>query len=224
MEAMFDAIELRVLGTLVEKRITVPDSYPLTLNALVNGCNQQNNRHPVTMLSEQEVNAAVERLRERGFVGLYTGSATRVPKYTEALAEKLGLARAETAVLTELILRGAQTAGELRSRAERMCPFESLTEVEATLSALAALVPPLAIALPRETGARAVKWIHTLSGADVTALREPSAAALPPSREQREQAMQQRLDALESRLATLEAEFQALRIRLGDPALPARAD
>ncbi len=215
MKAMFDAIELRVLGTMVEKQLTVPDSYPLTVNTLVNGCNQQNNRHPVTSLSEAEVIAALERLRERGFVGLYTGAATRVPKYTVQLAEKLTLKPEETAILTELILRGAQTPGELRSRAERMHTLPSLAEVETILHALAALVPPLVVQLPREPGARAAKWMHTLGGADLSTLHTTEVPALPPSREAREAELQARLQALETRVEALEAALHALRIQLG---------
>lgn len=212
---MFDPIELRVLGTMIEKRLTVPDVYPLTVNTLVHGCNQQNNRHPVTSLTEGEVTAALERLRERGFVGLYTGAATRVPKYTEHLAERLTLAPPEVALMTELILRGPQTPGELRQRAERMHPFASLEDVERTLAALAALVPPLAVLLPREPGARAAKWMHTLGGADVTALIEGQPLKLPPSREVQEAGLRERLEALEARVEALEAELRALRLQLG---------
>ncbi len=215
MEAMFDPIELRVLGTMVEKRLTVPDVYPITVNTLVHGCNQQNNRHPVTSLTEGEVTAALERLRERGFVGLYTGAATRVPKYTEHLAERLTLAPPEVALMTELILRGPQTPGELRQRAERMHAFDSLEDVERTLAALAALVPPLVALLPREPGARAAKWMHTLGGADVTALVEGQPMQLPPSREAREAALVERIATLEARVDTLEAELKALRLQLG---------
>ncbi|HPV25198.1 MAG TPA: DUF480 domain-containing protein, partial [Casimicrobium sp.] len=99
MQAVLDPIEARVLGTMIEKRITVPDSYPLTINSLVNGCNQMNNRAPVTSLTEAEVAGAVERLRDRGFTGLFTGAATRVPKYAERFGERLGLQAGEIALL-----------------------------------------------------------------------------------------------------------------------------
>ena len=212
MQAVLDAIEARVIGTMIEKRITVPDSYPLTINAIVNGCNQMNNRAPVTALSEAEVNSAVERLRERGFTGLYTGMATRVPKYSETFAERLGLQRAETALLCELMLRGAQMPGELRSRAERLHAFADLAEVENTLLAMSQLTPPLVVQLPREGGARAAKWQHMLFGGE---LPEAGASTLPPSKQDREIALAERVTALEAKVAELEDALTSLRVQLG---------
>jgi uncharacterized protein len=212
MQAVLDAIEARVIGTMIEKRITVPDSYPLTINSIVNGCNQMNNRAPVTALTEAEVTSAVERLREQGFTGLFTGIATRVPKYSENFAERLGLQRAETALLCELMLRGAQMPGELRSRAERLHQFADLAEVESTLSAMSQLTPPLVVQLPREGGARAAKWQHMLFGGEL-----PSAAsiALPPSKQDRESALADRVAALETKVAELEDLLTSLRVQLG---------
>ena len=212
MQAVLDAIEARVIGTMIEKRITVPDSYPLTINSIVNGCNQMNNRAPVTALAEAEVNSAVERLRERGFTGLFTGMATRVPKYSENFAERLGLQRAETALLCELMLRGAQMPGELRSRAERMHAFADLAEVENTLSAMSQLTPPLVLQLPREAGARAAKWQHMLFGGD---LPEAGAPTLPPSKLDRETALVDRVATLEAKVAELEDALTSLRVHLG---------
>jgi uncharacterized protein YceH (UPF0502 family) len=212
MQAVLDAIEARVIGTMIEKRITVPDSYPLTINSIVNGCNQMNNRAPVTALSEAEVTSAVERLRDRGFTGLFTGMATRVPKYSETFAERLGLQRAETALLCELMLRGAQMPGELRSRAERMHAFADLTEVENTLSAMSQLTPPLVVQLPREAGARAAKWQHMLFGGE---LPEAGAATLPPSKLDRETALVDRVASLEAKVAELEDALTSLRLQLG---------
>ena len=212
MQAVLDAIEARVIGTMIEKRITVPDSYPLTINSIVNGCNQMNNRAPVTALSEAEVTSAVERLRERGFTGLFTGMATRVPKYSETFAERLGLQRAETALLCELMLRGAQMPGELRSRAERMHAFADLAEVKNTLSAMSQLTPPLVVQLPREAGARAAKWQHMLFGGE---LPEAGAPTLPPSKLDRETALSDRVAALEAKVAELEDALTSLRVQLG---------
>jgi uncharacterized protein YceH (UPF0502 family) len=197
---------------MIEKRITVPDSYPLTVNTLVNGCNQMNNRAPVTSLSETEVSGAVERLRERGFTSLYTGAATRVPKYAESFAERLGLQAKETALLCELMLRGAQMPGELRSRAERLYAFTDLGEVESTLAAMSQLTPPLVIQLPREAGARAAKWQHMLFGGELPAADAP---ALPPSKSDREAALTDRVVALEAKLAELEEVVTSLRVQLG---------
>ena len=212
MQAVLDAIEARVIGTMIEKRITVPDSYPLTVNSIVNGCNQLNNRAPVTALSEAEVTSAVERLRDRGFTGLFTGIATRVPKYSETFAERLGLQRAETALLCELMLRGAQMPGELRSRAERLHAFADLAEVENTLLAMSQLTPPLVVQLPREGGARAAKWQHMLFGGE---LPEAGAATLPPSKLDRETALSDRVKALETKVAELEDALTSLRLQLG---------
>ena len=212
MQAVLDAIEARVIGTMIEKRITVPDSYPLTVNSIVNGCNQLNNRAPATALTEAEVTSAVERLRDRGFTGLFTGIATRVPKYSETFAERLGLQRAETALLCELMLRGAQMPGELRSRAERLHAFADLTEVENTLSAMSQLTPPLVVQLPREGGARAAKWQHMLFGGE---LPEAGAPSLPPSKLDRETALVDRVNALEAKVAELEDALTSLRLQLG---------
>ena len=212
MQAVLDAIEARVIGTMIEKRVTVPDSYPLTINSIVNGCNQMNNRAPVTALSEAEVTSAVERLRDRGFTGLFTGIATRVPKYSETFAERLGLQRAETALLCELMLRGAQMPGELRSRAERLHAFADLAEVESTLSLMAQLTPPLVVQLPREGGARAAKWQHMLFGGE---LPEAGAHTLPPSKLDRETALADRVTALEAKVAELEDALTSLRLQLG---------
>jgi uncharacterized protein len=212
MQAVLDPVEARVIGTMIEKRITVPDSYPLTINSIVNGCNQMNNRAPVTALSEAEVTGAVERLRDRGFTGLYTGMATRVPKYSESFAERLGLQRAETALLCELMLRGAQMPGELRSRAERMHTFADLAAVENTLAAMTQLTPPLVVQLPREGGARAAKWQHMLFGGELPAFDAPT---LPPSKMDRESALVDRVAALEAKVAELEDVLTSLRVQLG---------
>jgi len=178
----------------------------------VNGCNQMNNRAPVTSLTEAEVTSAVERLRERGFAGLYTGAATRVPKYAERFADRLGIAAAETALLCELMLRGAQMPGELRSRAERMHAFADLAALEATLQAMSELTPPLVVQLPREAGARAAKWQHMLFGGELPAA---DAAALPPSRMDREAALSERVSSLEAKVAELDEVLTALRMQLG---------
>jgi uncharacterized protein len=212
MQAVLDPIEARVIGTLIEKRITVPDVYPMTINSLVNGCNQSNNRAPVTSLTESEVANAVERLRERGFTSLYTGAATRVPKYSETFCERLGLSKEDAAILCELMLRGAQTAGELRARAERMHAFASLDGLEAALQAMSELTPPLVVQLPREAGARAAKWQHMLFGGE---LPEASTIVLPPSKQVRENALEERVASLEAKVAELEETLAALRAQLG---------
>jgi uncharacterized protein YceH (UPF0502 family) len=146
MPMNLDEVEVRVLGALMEKSATTPEYYPLTLNALVAACNQKNNRDPVTAYGEAEVKAAVDRLRGRGLCLETTGSGHRVAKYSERLAERLNLGRRESALLCELMLRGPQTPGELRSRAQRMYDFPGLEEVEGVLRRLAqdATVPDAA--------------------------------------------------------------------------------
>jgi uncharacterized protein len=212
MQEVLNPIEARVIGTLIEKRITVPDVYPMTINSLVNGCNQSNNRAPVTSLTEGELTGVVERLRERGFVSLYTGAATRVPKYSETFVERLGLGSAEAAILCELMLRGAQTPGELRARAERLHAFASLDAVEETLKAMSELTPPLVVQLSREAGTRAAKWQHMLFGGD---LPEAVTHALPPSKVEREMQLSERVAALEAKVADIEETLAALRAQLG---------
>jgi uncharacterized protein len=212
MQEVLNPIEARVIGTLIEKRITVPDVYPMTINSLVNGCNQSNNRAPVTSLTEGELTGVVERLRERGFVSLYTGAATRVPKYSETFVERLGLGSAEAAILCELMLRGAQTPGELRARAERLHAFASLDVVEETLRAMSELTPPLVVQLSREAGTRAAKWQHMLFGGE---LPDSSSVTLPPSKQARESALEDRVASLEAKVIALEETMAALRAQLG---------
>src|ERR1700678_3237357 len=129
MDWQIDAAEARVLGALLEKEITTPEYYPLSLNALVNACNQKSNRDPVVSFDQATVEQALPLLREKGLLLTTTGAGSRVPKYGHRIAEKLNLGRRELAVLCELILRGPQTLGELRTRAERMHPFDDLAEV-----------------------------------------------------------------------------------------------
>jgi uncharacterized protein len=212
MQSVLDPIEARVIGTLIEKRITVPDVYPMTINSLVNGCNQSNNRAPVTSLTESEVTSAVERLRERGFTSLYTGAATRVPKYSETFCERLCLGTEDVAIMCELMLRGAQTSGEIRARAERMHAFASLDALETALHAMSELTPPLVVQLPREAGARAAKWQHMLFGGE---LPEAATVTLPPSKQVRENVLEERVASLEAKVVELEETLASLRLQLG---------
>src|SRR3954464_15139884 len=130
------AAELRVLGSLIEKQITTPDYYPLSLNALTNACNQLSNREPVVSFDETTVVRAVDDLREKRFASVFSGQESRVAKYKHALTDRLSLTPAEVAILTVLMLRGPQTVGELRGRTERLFKFDTLPEVEESLHAL----------------------------------------------------------------------------------------
>ena len=214
---VLDPIQTRVLGSLIEKEITTPESYPLSLNALINACNQKSSREPVLSLTEDEVRQALHALEDENFVS--TLHDARVPKYEHRIRTVLNLRRDETAVLCLLMLRGPQTPGELRSRSERLFAFDDLTAVQATLDRLAAREPaselapastgPLTTILPRQPGSREARYAHLLSGDPVqgeTSLPAPS----------------QDGSAAAQRLATLEAEVAALTSTLRN--LQARVD
>ncbi len=157
-------IEVRVLGALIEKDITTPDYYPLSLNALVNACNQKNNRDPVMTLEEDSVADALATLQEKRLAGPARGAASRVTKYEHRLQEVFNFDRREIAVLCVLFLRGPQTPGELRGRTERMYHFEALDDVVSTLDRLSQRQPPLAAVLPRQPGTKESRYMHLFSG------------------------------------------------------------
>ena len=156
--------EARVLGALVEKEITTPEYYPLSLNALVNACNQKNNRDPVTSLDEVEVRQALHGLETERLAGPVRGD-TRVPKYEHRAQEVFNFTRGEIAVVCVLLLRGPQTPGELRGRTERMYKFDELSDVQSVLQRLIAREPdPLVKILPRQPGTKEARYAHLLSG------------------------------------------------------------
>ncbi len=164
MDYVINDVQARVLGALVEKDITTPDYYPLSLNALVNACNQKNNRDPVMNLDENVVRDALGGLQDLGLAGPASGADSRVTKYEHRLQEILNLSRGETAVLCVLLLRGPQTPGELRGRTERMHPFADLDAVQSSLQRLMQREPPLAVMLPRQPGTKESRYAHLLSG------------------------------------------------------------
>jgi uncharacterized protein YceH (UPF0502 family) len=157
-------LETRVLGALIEKDITTPDYYPLSLNALVNACNQKNNRDPVMTLDETAVRDALASLQENHLAGPASGADSRVPKFEHRLQEVFNFDRREIAVVCVLLLRGPQTPGELRSRTERMYHFEALEDVVSTLDRLAQREPSLARVLPRQPGTKESRYTHLFSG------------------------------------------------------------
>ncbi|MGA7907499.1 MAG: YceH family protein [Candidatus Sulfotelmatobacter sp.] len=161
---LLTATEVRVLGSLIEKDITTPDYYPLSLNALVNACNQKNNRDPVMNLDEAAVREALATLQEKRLAGPAGGADSRVTKYEHRLQEVLNLDRRESAVVCVLLLRGPQTPGELRSRTDRMYHFEASDDVASTLDRLAQRQPPLATVLPRQPGTKESRYVHLFSG------------------------------------------------------------
>jgi uncharacterized protein len=156
-------VEARVLGCLVEKEITTPEYYPLSLNALVHACNQKSNREPPMNLDEQAVRNALRTLGEQALARSASGDS-RVAKYEHRLSEVFNFTRPETAILCELLLRGPQTSGELRNRAERMHPFEDLSVVQSTLKHLMEREPPLVALLPRQSGMKEARYIQLMSG------------------------------------------------------------
>src|SRR6516162_2130614 len=164
MAIVLTDVEARVLGALVEKDITTPDYYPLSLNALVNACNQKNNRDPVMSLDEASVREALRRLQEKHLAGPAGGADSRVTKYEHRIQEVFNFTRAETAVLCVLLLRGPQTPGELRGRTERMYRFEELSDVQATLQRLIERDPALVKMLPRQPGTKESRYAHLLCG------------------------------------------------------------
>jgi len=157
--------EARVLGSLVEKDITTPDYYPLTLNALVNACNQKSNRDPVMNLNDELVRQALHSLNEKGLAGTASSADSRVPKYEHRMQEAFNFTRRETAVMCVLMLRGPQTPGELRGRTERMHRFEDLTDVQSTLQKLMTREEPLVKTLPRQPDTKEARYAHLLCGA-----------------------------------------------------------
>src|SRR5512137_1644621 len=168
MDSPLNDLEVRVLGCLIEKELATPEYYPLSLNALTNACNQRSNRNPIMTMAEAEVSAVLESLRTRQ-LALVSAEGGRVAKYRHALMEKLRLDPAELALLAELLLRGPQTAGELRTRGERMHPFADLAAVEEALQELAERTPPLVALLPRMPGHKEQRYTHTFGGGSETA-------------------------------------------------------
>jgi uncharacterized protein len=209
MEKMiFSPVEVRVLGCLIEKEMATPEYYPLTLNALTNACNQKSNRDPVMQLEEAEVTRSLDRLRHAGFAMQAHGEGSRVPKFRHALVEKLYLEPEELAVIGELLLRGPQTIGELRARAERMHPFRDLAEVERALQELAQRQPPLTVMLPRQPGRRESRYMHLLSGEPELGTSEEALETAGPG--------SGRLDQLEKEVAILRDEVAELRKELAE--------
>jgi uncharacterized protein len=187
-----DAVELRVLGCLIEKQRTTPDQYPLSLNALRLACNQSTNRDPVVDYDEPTIRAAVERLSRRGWVRLASGAGSRAVKYRHLFGEALSLSDPEISLLAVLTLRGPQTASELKQRTERLNRFESAAEVEATLDGL--IGRELTARLPRRPGEKGQRYTHLLGGSEV---EQPHA--------------QPAMDPLEARVARLEEQVRELQ-------------
>ena len=211
MNILLSEVEARVLGALVEKESTTPDYYPLSLNALVNACNQKSNRHPVMNLDEGAVQDALESLNRKGLAGAASRADSRVTKYEHRLQEVFNFNRPEIAVLCVLLLRGPQTPGELRGRTERLHRFNELEEVHSALQDLMKREPPLVKILPRQPGTKEARYVHLLSG-DVEAW-EPEAA---PETAAGTSSDSERLARLENEVATLQKEIADLKQQLAE--------
>lgn len=207
MPILTTPVEARVLGSLLEKEISTPEYYPLSLNALLNACNQKNNREPVMRLDEQDVRDALRALEDHQLAGPVRGADSRVTKYEHHLQEAFNFTRGETAVLCELLLRGPQTPGELRNRAERLYHFEELSDVVSVLQHLMQREPALVAVLPRQPGAREVRYAHLLCGEPVLPAASPGELVTGPS-------TTDRLLQLEAEVAQLRSEMSELRNQL----------
>lgn len=213
MDVLLNDVEVRVLGCLIEKELATPEYYPLSLNALTNACNQKSNRSPVMNLEEAEVVHALDSLRFKQ-LALVSAEGGRVTKYRHALMERLRLAPAELAILGELLLRGPQTAGELRSRAERMHSFTDLAAVEDAMRELMERTPPLITRLPREPGRKEHRFIHLFAGMPEPVVEDHASqqqATGPMGVDEND-----RIAALEAELASLRAEVEELRKSVED--------
>lgn len=210
MITILNDIEARVLGSLVEKQVTTPEYYPLTLNSLTLACNQKNNRTPVTTYSETEVAAALETLREKNLAYVFYGSTSRVPKYKHVLPEVMHLSPSELALICVLLLRGPQTTGELATRAFRLHEFAGLEEVESTLNSLISREPDsLVVRLERQPGQKEARYAHLLSGeVTVDTIQEGVTSSRAPGRSDSQGA---RVIALEAEVETLKAEVGMLK-------------
>jgi uncharacterized protein YceH (UPF0502 family) len=217
MTLLLTDIETRVLGSLIEKDITTPDYYPLSLNALVNACNQKNNRDPIMTLNEATVRQALTTLQEKRMAGPAGGADSRVPKYEHRLQEVFNFDRREIAIVCVLLLRGPQTPGELRGRTDRMYHFEALDDVVSTLDRLAQREPSLVCILARQPGTKEYRYMHLFSGEPL----EPTVSRAAVEREANSSATSSEVSAQSvpppaQRLARLEEEVASLRQELAD--------
>jgi uncharacterized protein YceH (UPF0502 family) len=214
MDILLTDVETRVLGSLVEKELTTPENYPLSLNALVNACNQKSNRDPVMNLDDGAVHEAMRALDKKGLAGAADNMVSRVTKYEHRLQEAYNFTRHEIAILSELLLRGPQTPGELRSRADRMHKFDDLGIAQSTLQRLMKREPPLVKVLPRQPGTKEARYAHLLSG-DVELPPPQSAVGIAvtsgASSGERIARLEGQVENLQSEIADLKQQFAAFR-------------
>ncbi|MSN24797.1 MAG: DUF480 domain-containing protein [Geobacter sp.] len=208
MDIKLNSTEVRVLGSLVEKELTTPEYYPLSLNSLTNACNQKSNRDPVMALTEEEVVRALDSLRFKQ-LSVISADGGRVPKYRHLLAEKLGLVPAEQSVICELLLRGPQTVGELRTRCERMHPFGDLSAMEEVLKELMERESPFIALMPRQPGRKEGRYAQLFS--ELPEAGDDYAEKAPEAARQRVMAENERIAKLEEEVTALQVEVANLR-------------
>jgi uncharacterized protein len=210
-------IEVRVLGSLIEKQITTPEYYPLTLNSLTAACNQKNNRNPITSLAESEVDEALYSLRDKNLAYVFHGSTSRVPKYKHVAPEVLHLTPPELAAMCVLMLSGPQTVGEIRTRGYRLYEFSGLDEVDETLRALKTKDEPMVVSLPRQPGQKEARFAHLLSGepeielSEATVERHPRRASDPDrvaKLEEQVQTLTQQVENLTTQFEEFKKQFE----------------
>lgn len=209
MNTTLNEYELRALGALVEKQIATPDYYPMTLNSLVNACNQKNHRDPVVSYDETIVARALDSLREKNLAYVFHGSEARAPKYGHLFHKAFELSEAEVPLMCVLILRGPQTSGELRSRTQHLRGFESLAEVETLLQGLSLRDNPLIVKLPRQPGSRESRFAHLLGGPVEVEQREAPPYQAPSI--QKAQAENDKIAKLEEEIVSLRQELSELK-------------
>jgi len=208
MSGQLTETEARIVGALVEKQLTTPEYYPLTMNALVAACNQKTNREPVVNFDEQTVSRSLEDLRDKNIVYVFYGSTSRVPKYKHMLPQVYELEPSETAVMCVLMLRGPQTIGEIRERTGRLYDFRDLNDVNETLESLAKRDEPLITRLERAPGQKEARYAHLLSG-EVTSYTPPErSVSRGAANDERVEKLEQELESVKSELSAFKQEFE----------------
>ena len=212
MDIILNDSEVRILASLIEKEMTTPEYYPLSLNSLTNACNQKSNRNPVVSYDENAVARGLGSLQEKGLVRKTLTSGSRVTKFLHATLDRFDLSRQEMAILCELMLRGPQTVGEVRSHTERMSTFERLEEVESTLQGLAEHDPPLTFKMPRETGRKECRYMHLfLGGLETLHDFNEERSAIQMSSEDKIRKLEEEIAAMQIELEELKRAFSEFK-------------
>ena len=206
MEFILNETETRILGCLIEKEMTTPEYYPLSLNSLTNACNQKSNRFPVVSYEELLVSEGLDSLQEKGLARKTLTGGSRVPKYLHTILDRFDLGRRDLAVLCELMVRGPQTVGEIRTHADRISPFSNLEEVDTVLQALMGHEPPFVMKLPKEPGRKEARYMQLLSGKGA-----PDVSAEPVAAASSQGSIQGRISSLEEETALLRTELEELK-------------